>query len=92
MNKERFATVSEDEIKKLKVESHAINTRKATESAMRTIFAHLEEKKIQMNTESVTKDNFNTILERFFLRQLVKKMKRKKIWASKLQSWNLSFL
>ena len=41
MRSGRFASVTEDEIKQLKGERHAINTGKAMESAMRTLKAYV---------------------------------------------------
>ena len=41
MSSGRFASVTEDEIKQLKDERHAINTRKAMESAIRTLKAYV---------------------------------------------------
>ena len=67
MSSERFASVSEEEIKRLKEERHAINTRKATESAMRTLSAYVKEKNIDFDPETVTKTELNAILERFFV-------------------------
>ena len=67
MSAGRFASVTEDEIKQLKDERHAINTRKAMESAMRTLKAYVNEKNITFEPECVSKDELNTILEKFFV-------------------------
>ena len=67
MSSDRFASVSNEEIKRLKDERHAINTRKATESAMRTLTAYVKEKNIDFDPSVVTKTGLNTILERFFV-------------------------
>ena len=59
--------MTDEEIKRLKEEKHAIDTRKAMDTAMRTLSAYVKEKKLISTLSQSRKTELNTILERFFV-------------------------
>lgn len=55
VERKRFATVDEDEFQKILKEKDSVNTRRATDSAVRTLQAYLREKGLSENFEDLSK-------------------------------------
>ena len=62
----RFGTVSEQEFNRILTEKDAINTRKATESAVRTILAYLKENDLPIDFETLSKPDLDKLLSKLF--------------------------
>lgn len=65
-NDTRFASMSEDDMKKLLYDKDSKNTHKGTEQAVRLFRAYLTEKKMDTNFEKLPKNELDTILARFY--------------------------
>ena len=66
VERKRFATVDEDEIQRILEEKDSVNTRRATDSAVRTLQAYLREKGLSENFEDLSKTDLNMVLSKFY--------------------------
>lgn len=64
--KQRFATVTEDEYKRILNEKDSENTKKATRNAVRTFRAYLQEKCVDSNFEEFSKEELEKRLKGFY--------------------------
>jgi hypothetical protein len=66
VERKRFATVDEDEFQRILKENDSVNTRRATNSAVRTLQAYLREKGQTKNFENLSKTDLYMILNKFY--------------------------
>ena len=66
VERKRFATVDEDEFQRILKENDSVNTRRATNSAVRTLQAYLREKGQTKNFEDLSKTDLYMVLYKFY--------------------------
>ena len=63
----RFATLDSDEFENILKEKDAVNTRRATKSALDVFRAYLAEKELPLNFEQLDKNRLSEILAKFYV-------------------------
>ena len=66
VERKRFATVDEDEFQRILKEKDSLNTKRATNSAVRTLQSYLREKGQTKNFEDLSKTDLYMILNKFY--------------------------
>jgi hypothetical protein len=66
VERKRFATVDEDEFQRILKEKDSVNTRRVTNSAVRTLQAYLREKGQTENFEDLSKTDLYMVLNKFY--------------------------